>query len=281
MLALRGFVPKVSDMEKSTHTTEPEWSPENLVKILPVVATTFAFAYVVGYFSAFDISWLPMFSLSELTVFAIRALPMAIGASVVFLIILIHPDLCHRRYRGIAKAFWILLLLCGAAYAWSRSYFGDAICFLLMILAVWAYRSSPPGAKSFRRILYWGATLSVACLMLGWASASVWSWGSAADENRFRKVIGTLFPRPSTMFVEYEPDSKMPFEGGHVIFAGAKGVLFFGYKSGETRFLQRDKIQLFECKEDPPSENFDTVPPGCGHHHPSSTRPIAGTFTRP
>jgi hypothetical protein len=234
-------------------TEEPEWSTENLVKITPVVATTFAFAYVVGYFSAFDISWLPMFSLSEHIVFAIRALPMAIGASVVFLIILIHPNLCsNKRFRRIAIAIWILFLAGGACYTFYRSYFGDGICFVLMIIAVAVYHSNPSGPKSFRRILYWGATLTVGCLIIGWASASSWSW------ERLH------LPLPRTMFIEYGPDSKMSPEGGHVIFAGDKDVLFFGYSSRTTRLLQRDKIQLFECvKEAANPSEIDTIPQGC------------------
>jgi hypothetical protein len=40
----------------------------------------------VGYFFAFDIAWFPLFSFSEHLVLAIRALPIAIGASVGFLI---------------------------------------------------------------------------------------------------------------------------------------------------------------------------------------------------
>jgi hypothetical protein len=44
------------------------------------VATGFAFSYVVGYFLAFDISSFSFFSLSEHVVFALWALPIAIGA---------------------------------------------------------------------------------------------------------------------------------------------------------------------------------------------------------
>jgi hypothetical protein len=82
-----------------TSKRDEDWF-QKLVTIVPMVAPAFAFAFVVGYFFAFDISWFPLFSLSEHIVFAIRALPIAIGASVAFLITLTLPQFQNRRiYR--------------------------------------------------------------------------------------------------------------------------------------------------------------------------------------
>ena len=50
--------------------------------IVPMATTTFAIAFNVGYFSALDISWFTLFSVSDHVVFSVRALPVAVGASV-------------------------------------------------------------------------------------------------------------------------------------------------------------------------------------------------------
>jgi len=41
------------------------WSWKDLPVVGPVIGSSFAFAYVVGYFYAFDIAWFPFFSLPE------------------------------------------------------------------------------------------------------------------------------------------------------------------------------------------------------------------------
>ena len=66
------------------HEDKWPWSklePKDLAVVGPVILSTFAFAYVVGYFYAFDIDWFPFFTLPEHLVFALRALPIAIGAT--------------------------------------------------------------------------------------------------------------------------------------------------------------------------------------------------------
>ena len=81
-----------TDKERSPKgSTSLGLKPQELIGLVPVVASGFAVAYNVGYFLAYDISWLPFFSLPEHVVFALRALPIAIGASVAFLIGIIDP----------------------------------------------------------------------------------------------------------------------------------------------------------------------------------------------
>ena len=65
---------------------EHEWSWKDMTAAAPFIATSFAFAFNVGYFWSIDIGWFSLFSLSEHVVFALRALPVAIGASIVFMI---------------------------------------------------------------------------------------------------------------------------------------------------------------------------------------------------
>jgi hypothetical protein len=42
---------------------------KGLTGVIPILMSAFAFAYVVGYFLAFDLAWFPFFSLSEHIVF--------------------------------------------------------------------------------------------------------------------------------------------------------------------------------------------------------------------
>jgi hypothetical protein len=89
---------------------DEKWWLNNLTVVVPVTASAFAFAYVVGYFYAFDIAWFPSFSLSDHLVFALRALPVAIGASVGLLTALrCSPD--HRLCRWFRdKSSWFTRL---------------------------------------------------------------------------------------------------------------------------------------------------------------------------
>src|SRR5215471_5118146 len=104
-------------MPEGTPAADQGWSWTDLIPVAPMVAGAFAFAFVVGYFLAFDIAWFAFFTLSEHAVFALRALPIAIGISSAFLIAFelaknVKQDgwLRHCLYYG-----WILVLVGTAA----------------------------------------------------------------------------------------------------------------------------------------------------------------------
>jgi hypothetical protein len=107
-------------MPDQARTEDQEWSAQSLAAVVPILASTFAFAFVVGYFLAFDISWFPFFSLSEHVVFALRALPIAVGASVVFLLAMRYPKIKNLGHILRAKATG--LLLGGFAFLQSRRF---------------------------------------------------------------------------------------------------------------------------------------------------------------
>jgi hypothetical protein len=54
-----------------------EWSLKDLTVAVPFVASSFAFAFVVGYFYAFDIAWFAFFSFTEQLVFELCQLQLA------------------------------------------------------------------------------------------------------------------------------------------------------------------------------------------------------------
>jgi hypothetical protein len=91
--------------------------------VRPVIAPTFAFAFNIGCFIAIDINWFTLFNLTEHMVFAIKALPIAIGASICFEIALSF----HRIERvGQGQAFSVLSMVryltrwcCGFFFGWA------------------------------------------------------------------------------------------------------------------------------------------------------------------
>ena len=180
---------------------------------------------------------------------------MAIGMSVLFLIILFHSEIGNHLIWRIVFGLWILILALGAGYAYHKAHFGIMFCCTLMVIGAAVYHFDPPHANSFRRILYWGATLSVLCLIIGWASAVYWQVTWKWDKAEAAHLA--LIPLPPSMFVGYGPNPQT-FEKDQIMFAGDKDILFFEYASRTTLLLRRDQIQLFECNE----EVDRCVPPG-------------------
>jgi cytochrome bd-type quinol oxidase subunit 1 len=240
---------------------------QKLVAIVPLVAPAFAFAFVVGYFFAFDISWFPLFSLSEHIVFAIRALPIAIGASVAFLITLTLPRFQNHRIYSIATYLWILVLGVSAILVlFFGAHLGVALSFVLVAIgAHYHHRVHGDGdPMSFKNILHWAITLMVACLMAGWLSAVVWRapWviDQWLDDHKFK--WGRL-PLPHIMIVKIGGETVR----GHPIFMGNKNILFYQYdgRSRMTRMLKRDDIDaMFQCDH---LTDCDAPP------HPSAAHP--------
>lgn len=139
-----------------TSQRDEEWF-QKLVAIVPLVAPAFAFAFVVGYFFAFDISWFPLFSLSEHIVFAIRALPIAVGASVAFLITLTLPRFQNRLIYRAVTILWVLFLVMAAIVVLYGAHLGLALSFILVAVgACLHHRAHGDGdPMSFKNILHW------------------------------------------------------------------------------------------------------------------------------
>jgi hypothetical protein len=84
---------------------EEQWDWKVLSAIVPLVASAFAFAFEIRYFYSIDIGWFSLFTLAEHTEFALRALPIAMAASVALLIsmhLAQHQSLPDRQDHVIA-----------------------------------------------------------------------------------------------------------------------------------------------------------------------------------
>ena len=216
------------------------WSPQNLIVVVPLVATSFAFAFVVGYFSAFDIGWFPFFSLQEHTVFAIRALPVAVGASVLFLIALIRP--IYKRWHLPLTIIWIMVLIAAAILTVVESHLAFAMTFLLVAYGAFVHHCEPAPRKNVEQIeikdiLYWAITLMAMSLIVGWVSATSWK-----KEWEINKRLSLRLPLPPSMCLQSKSDPTP--RAGHVVFVGAQDVLFYDYRTKRTRLLKRDDVQV-------------------------------------
>jgi hypothetical protein len=69
---------------------------DTIMRERTALASLFAFAYVIGYFYAYDITWFPFFTLTEHLVFALRAIPFAIVASVIFMVVVNYSVKCDE-----------------------------------------------------------------------------------------------------------------------------------------------------------------------------------------
>jgi hypothetical protein len=228
-----------------------EWSSKDLIAIVPIVSGGFAFSYVVGYFLAFDISWFPFFSLSEHMVFAIRALPIAIGASVALLIALRFPHFQSTWHSWVFVA-WIGALAAAAAILLLGSHFALSGSLLLVAAGAIAHRRSPAPQMSFINILYWTITLMVLCLLAGYMTGNSWQLAWRLD----RAVHDRVFPfTPSTVVIlkdkkpaladqqKSDAEDDQYCATGQVIFVGSAGVLFYEYKTRTTYLFKQDDIK--------------------------------------
>lgn len=205
------------------------WSWKDLPVVGPVIGSSFAFAYVVGYFYAFDIAWFPFFSLPEHLVLALRALPMAIGASVVFLIALSPAESRWRWVRENTLWFvivWIVILATFAALAFVSKHFGLGISFLVIAFGAWIYNSRPAPPSSSLRVLYWATTLIVSSLICGFSSGSAYR---IPKNFRYERCVSV------------ETDSN--HWAGHLIAAGALSVLIYDYPSKAVQLIPRETIK--------------------------------------
>jgi hypothetical protein len=236
-----------------------EWSSKDLATLVPFVAAGFAFSYVVGYFLAFDISWFPFFSLSEHIVFAIRALPIAIAASVGFLIALQLPHFRSSWYSGVFIA-WIGLLLLAAIWLLLGSHFALCVSLLLVAAGATVHHRTPAPQMSFINILYWTITLMVLCMIAGYGSAKSATLAWNFDKASKQYVHHTVFPLTPAMVLRLKnkkptvADEDASDAGddqtctvGQVIFVGSAGVLIYDYRINTAYLVkQGDIVQILQ-----------------------------------
>jgi hypothetical protein len=210
---------------------DKEWSWNGLTSIAPTaVASAFAFAFVVGYFSAFDITWIPFFSLSEHIVLALRALPVAIAGSVALLLALTYAEWLQGKGTWL-HLLWLACLFVAAFFSLAYLHMGLFAFFLFIAVFTIVYHKAPPPPKSTANVLYWASNLLALTLMIGFCSGYAWKIEKLAH-----------LPYSSQMDIELrEPEGKHVF--GHLIAAGNTAVLAYDFDEKDVRLLERRNIR--------------------------------------
>jgi hypothetical protein len=210
---------------------DEKWSWSDLAVIGPFLTSSFAFAYVVGYFYAFDIGWFPFFTVSDHLVFALRALPIAIGASAAFVL-----ARSIKSWAGWAVNIWVcVLFICALLAVWGV-HAGLALSLVLTAVAALRYNSHPDKRTAMIRGLHWATTLMVACLLVGYGAGNLWRWQKIASSSPLKLQ--------NCMTINYKPDAVSPVKStfGHVIFAGSSWVLIYDYKAHKALLRHREDI---------------------------------------
>jgi hypothetical protein len=227
---------------ETTDTTLEKLPWKELIYIFPIAASSFAFAYDIGYFSAFDIGWFSFFTLSDHAAFALRALPIAVGASVGFLIGL-TLDWKSRVLAGL----WIAALGAAAIAAFRFLHFAVGLSFVVMAIGAFVHHWKSRPDIPFANILYWIITMVIISFMAGFASANRWRM------PRFEQ-------RHSSIVVSETSTSAKPHLG-NVFFAGSQGVLFYEIKpeKGMHMVVWKDIKEIRECLKNPERPDPDCV----------------------
>jgi hypothetical protein len=176
----------------------------------------FAFAYVVGYFFAFDIAWFSFFTLSEHLVFA------------------------WLKYKHRQFSIWRISLLAALSlFVFASNHLALAVCLVSVAAGTAVYyrmRAQPP---QFAHMVSLGVNLTACCLIFGFAS------GYLARFN-------DKFPLGGSMIILSKNDSASPQSlagRGHVIFVGASAMLYHDYDRMRVRLLRRDNIvEICGCR---------------------------------
>ena len=200
----------------------------------PIVASLFAFAYNVGYFEAIDIGWFSFFSLSDHVTFAIRALPVAVAASVGLLIALAIPELEQKLTNGYGRKALTSVLFIFAAISLFFLHGGLFFAFLLFGIAAKYYpwvlkRISSVRTRSFASIVY----STVLFFVLSFTAGVISAWVA--------KIPPDFQSRPSVSF-----SVQNNHHNGRVVFSGTEAALIYERNCGMYLIKRKDIGEIRE-----------------------------------
>ena len=223
-----------------------KWKLPELTIAGSTAMSSFAFAYVVGYFSVFDIAWFPFFTLQEHIVFALRAIPIAIAVTAILLVPVtistleltpttdeqsnpktssqghLESLLIWSQTKGSWWIFsgWLILLTIVMLYFLEKNHFGFGVSVLMFIIGSIVTHIERSRLYYIVRYAYWSANILFVCFIFGMISGE-------------SSKLYTCFPSPHIM-TAIANDREKVIASGHVIFSGAAGVLLYDYKRKMT-----------------------------------------------
>jgi hypothetical protein len=211
----------------------------NLIFHGPLFGSIFAFAFVIGYFYSVNIAWFAFFSLPEHLVFALQGLPVALGGSIILLILLSLSH--HSSGWGIPserKTLWlkrigltwmIVLSIAFVYFAFNKGVAGP-FCFLALIGGVYCFTFIHSPEDKFVHVMYWGINVATLCLLVGFITGEI-----------HKDVPIGLTVTTKNENACMDNDKSAPCTG-KVIFYGSSGVLFSEKRTGELSFIKQGSI---------------------------------------
>jgi hypothetical protein len=219
------------------------------------LASLFAFAYVIGYFYAYDIAWFPFFTLSEHLVFALRALPFAIIASVIFMVVVNYSVKCdepnyksnvtlRRCFKSLRWAWIGFLAVAAVCLVWENC-FAPGLSLAVVACGVWYFSLRAGPRRRPIHLVYWGTNWFVLCLTLGFATGSAWHFYHLTWWRSYLSPLATV--QYVTLASNANVNSRTPV--GHVVFSGSNGVLMYDVCLRQTRLFRLTDIEeISECR---------------------------------
>jgi hypothetical protein len=195
---------------------------------VPAFLGIFAIAFVVGYFYAFDISWFSLFGIWDQLVFALRSLPVAVGATLVLLMFLkisLDSNKLPKRverllFFGLSLP-WLLTVSCGAVYMFYTNHPGAGFGFVLMLIGTAYFELEARFRRPPVHIMYWGPKVTVVCMVIGYISGNMLIYQGQDDVTV--SVTGKELK-------------------GRLIFSGSNGVLIYSKDKGEVLLVRWENI---------------------------------------
>jgi hypothetical protein len=187
--------------------------------IQPLIIPAFALAFNIGYFSAIDIGWFTFFNLSEHVVFALRALPIAIGASIGFEIglrfhLIEHHLHLHKNWRIYIYYIWVTVLVIAMLVSERHHRFGLLISVGAVLVGAWIHHNLRTPKRSLIEVLYWATTLLFITMFVGYVSAYYFM----------------PYQRCSNIVMTHDNDIV-----GNILFSGTKYLLIYEPGNSRTR----------------------------------------------
>jgi hypothetical protein len=204
--------------------------PKEALVLIPLIGSTLAITYDVGYFYGIDISFFTFFSVTEHFIFAMEALPLAFSFAVVIMFLIGTEPARRLKQRSEKRDTnkwlgWLMLLFPLLGLAWiviSIVYYGRVGAISAVIAGTimgYLYKTSQS-----RNVIFIG--LGVVVLLLAWGT------GFDFGHSVLREVNTSHSIQTGNQALAV-----------NIIRSGDKGVLYYEPKEKQIGFLKWDQIQ--------------------------------------
>ena len=209
----------------------------NLIFHGPLFSSIFAFSFVIGYFYSINITWFPFFSLTEHLVFALQGLPVALGGSIILLILVsishnsdnwgISPERKRMWLRRIGLTWMTALFFAIVWFSYHKSVAGP-FCFFALIAGVYCFTFIHSPEDNFVHVMYWGINVATLCLLVGFVTG---------EFHKHDPILLTLSMKNESGGRDKTNINRSLFHTGQVLFYGNAGILFFDEKDGDVSLI--------------------------------------------